>query len=320
MEFMSMGKKLKNWFVRFETIKGGANGLINMADYILDDNHTNHQKNNHYIIAYETASQTILKNMLSIQQNKDNEVLLNRKGGRPASFGKSLIVSFPSEIKLSDENYKSIRDSLIIDLIKFISEENDLNYTNEQIEYFKRNFILSSLHKQPNNDHINIIVPNVLLDLNDNKKLKRIDLGKKRYSSFLKTLTNKLLLKYGHNYLEYQIKSQRNNRNRKNKLHYATQQLQEQLEKQELHLNEKVEKIQTRIGHYFNRMETAITENDKPKFDKNLEYVKSNLDKLKKVIGSNEEEDDALFKQIADIKSILGESDFSFDNYPSPKI
>jgi type III secretory pathway component EscV len=208
---------------------------------------------------------------------------------------------------------------LIIDFIKFISDENDLNYTNEQIEYFKKNFVLSSLHKQPNNEHLNIIVPNVFLDLNDNKKLKRIDLGKKRYSSFLKTLTNKLLLEYGHNYLEYQIKSQRNNRNRKNKLHYATQQLQEQLEKQELHLNEKVEKIQTRIGHYFNRMETAITDKDKTKFDKNLEYVQNNLDKLQKIIGSNDE-DDTLSKQIADIKSILGENDFSFDNYPSPKI
>ena len=313
-------KKLKNWFVRFETIKGGANGLINMADYILDDTHTNHQKNNHYIIAYEKHSQTILKNMLSIQQNKDIDTLLKRKGGRPASYGKSLLVSFPSEIKLSDESYKAIRDSLIIDFIKFISDENDLNYTNEQIEYFKRNFVLSSLHKQPNNEHLNIIVPNVFLDLNDNNKLKRIDLGKKKYSSFLKTLTNKLLLNYGHNFLEYQIKSSRHNKNKENKLHYVTRQLQEQLEKQQLNLDEKVEKIQTRIGHYFYRMETAIAENDKPKFDKNLEYVKSNLDKLKKVIGSNEEEDDALFKQIADIKSILGENDFSFDNYPSPKI
>lgn len=313
-------KKLKNWFVRFETIKGGANGLINMADYILDDNHTNHQKNNHHIIAYEKHSQTILKNMLSIQQNKDIDTLLKRKGGRPASYGKSLLVSFPSEIKLSDESYKAIRDSLIIDFIKFISDENDLNYTNEQIEYFKRNFVLSSLHKQPNNEHLNIIVPNVFLNLNDNNKLKRLDLGKKKYSSFLKTLTNKLLLNYGHNFLEYRIKSSRHNKNKENKLHYVTRQLQEQLEKQQLNLDEKVEKIQTRIGHYFYRMETAITENDKPKFDKNLEYVKSNLDKLKKVIGSNEEEDDALFKQIADIKSILGENDFSFDNYPSPRI
>ena len=208
-------KKLKNWFIGFKTIKGGAAGLINIADYIYNDKHKNHIKHGHEIVAFELdRSEKILQNILHIQQSKENETLLKRKGGRPASYGKSLLVSFPPEIKLSDEAYRLLKDKLVDKFIKFISDNNNLNYTTEQIAYTKRSFILSSVHKQKNNnDHLNIIIPNVFLDLNKNKSLKRVDLGKKMYSHFLKTITNSLLLNMGHNYLDYQIKRQRNNKN-----------------------------------------------------------------------------------------------------------
>jgi len=73
-------KKLKNWFIGFKTIKGGAAGLINIADYIYNDKHKNHVKNGHEIVAFEAGnSEKILQNILHIQQSKENKTLLKRK-------------------------------------------------------------------------------------------------------------------------------------------------------------------------------------------------------------------------------------------------
>jgi len=186
-------KKLKNWFVRFETIKGGAGGFINLADYIHNDMHHNHDKMGHTIISYnEKHIDTVMRNYLSIQQRLDNEKLLNGVAGRKASYGKSLVLSFPPDISLTDTQYKEINDIYIKSIVKFISKENGLNYTDKQVDKFAGMFILSSLHKQKNsNDHLNFIIPNVFRDYNNNNQLKRIDLGKKKYSYFLKKLINK---------------------------------------------------------------------------------------------------------------------------------
>lgn len=311
-------KRLKNWFIRFETIKSGAAGLINMADYIYNDKHQNHLKNGHEIVAFELGkNENILKNILHIQQSKDNETLMKRKGGRPASFGKSLLVSFPPEIKLSDEAYKLLRDRLIDELIKFISDNNNLNYTPEQVGYFKRSFVLSSVHKQKNNnDHLNIIIPNVYIDFNNNKALKRVDLGKKMYSHFLKNMTNQLLLQKGHNYLDYQIKLQRNNKNHKNKLSYTIEQLQGVFKEMDF-LKDISAKLEKRINIYLQRMQSALEEKNEEKFETNFSLANKSYNKLKELV--NEEHMEKLAKFEA-LKKNIGEnkqSSFTQD-YPAP--
>lgn len=312
-------KKLKNWFVRFETIKSGAAGLVNIADYIYNEQHQNHLKNGHEIVAFELGrNEKILQNILHIQQSKDNETLMKRKGGRPASFGKSLLVSFPPEIKLSDEAYELLRDKLIDELIKFISDNNNLNYTAEQIAYVKRLFILSSLHKQKKgNDHLNIIIPNVFLDLNKNKILKRVDLGKKMYSNFLKNMTNKLLLQKGHNYLDYQIKKQRNNKNHKNKMHYKLEQLQAFFDEMEF-LKDVSSKLEKRINVYIGRMKSSLEEQNSEKFEKNLSLANKSYNKLKGL--TNDEHLEKLEKFEA-LKNAITEkkSDVFGSPSPSPK-
>ena len=314
-------KKLKNWFVSFDTIKGGATGLINSVDYIFDDNHDNHKKDGHEIISYESIknSHTILKNILLQQQKKDVEVKLARKGGRTASYGKNLLVSFPPEIKLTDSEYKQISNKLIYELINFISINNDLKYTDEQIKYIQRNFILSSLHRQDKNrnDHLNFVMGNVFLDLNNDRKLKRIYLGKKMYSQFLKNTTNRVLLEYGQNYLDYQIKSQRKARNRKNKLPHTinklhkiidsslqdVQQLQQLFKDMEF-LKEVSEKLKKRIDIYLNRMATALKENDIDKFKKNEELVSKSYNKLSELVS---DEHKAKMSKFEELKKSLQE-------------
>ena len=329
-------KKLKNWFVSFDTIKNGATGLINSVDYVFDNTHDNHKKIGHEIISYEgSGSERILKNILKIQQRKDIEIKLARKGGRTASYGKNLLVSFPTEIKLTDEEYKQIKDKLIYELVKFISQENNLKYTNKQIKYIARNFILSSLHKQDSsrNDHLNFVMGNVFLELNNDKKLKRIDLGKKKYSSFLKITTNKVLLKYGHNYLDYQIKSQRQNRSRKNKLPHTIDKLNDIIEKsvQEIDklqsmfremtfLKDTSLKLEKRINTYMNRMRTALEEKDDVKYDTNLYLASKSYNKLAEMVDSDKNLEklskfEELKKSIEDKKL----NKFSSTNYPAPK-
>ena len=328
-------KKLKNWFVSFDTIKNGINGLINSVDYIFDDNHHNHKKDGHEIVAYEGIknSHIILKNILKAQQQKDIEVKLARKGGRPSSMGKNLLVSFPPEIKLTDSEYKQIRDKLIYELVNFISINNDLKYTDKQIQYIQKNFILSSLHRQDKsrNDHLNFVVGNVFLDLNNNRQLKRIDLGKKMYSQFLKNITNKILLTYGHNYLDYQIKSQRKARSRKNKLPHTIDKLNETIENslkdiQQLQqlfkdmefLKETSEKLQKRIDIYLNRMATAIEENDKEKFDKNKALADKSYNKLSEMVSEEHKEKLSRFEELK--KSIEAKRNLQSDLYPSPTL
>mgnify|MGYP000947036854 CR=1 FL=1 len=312
-------KKLKNWFIGFKTIKGGAAGLINIADYIYNDKHKNHVKNGHEIVAFEAGnSEKILQNILHIQQSKENETLLKRKGGRPASFGKSLLVSFPPEIKLSDESYRLLKDKLVDKFIQFISDNNNLNYTAEQIAYTKRSFIISSVHKQKNsNDHLNIIIPNVFLDLNKNKSLKRVDLGKKMYSHFLKTITNSLLLNMGHNYLDYQIKRQRNNKNHKNKLSYTIEQLQEVFKEMDF-LKEISAKLEKRINIYLQRMHSAIEEKNEEKFETNLSLANISYNKLKEQLDEQHMEKLEKFEALK--KSITENKQTNFSaNYPAPK-
>ncbi|MDA7817055.1 hypothetical protein N9A28_02575 [Sulfurimonas sp.] len=326
-------KKLKNWFVSFDTIKGGATGLINSVDYIFDDNHDNHKKDGHEIVAYDGIknSHKVLKNILQIQQSKDIEVKLARKGGRTASYGKNLLVSFPPEIKLTDSEYKQISNKLIYELINFISVNNDLKYTDEQIKYIQRNFILSSLHRQDKtrNDHLNFVIGNVFLDLNNDKKLKRVDLGKKMYSQFLKNMTNKVLLNYGQNYLDYQIKSQRKARNRKNKLPHTINKLNEviddslqemkqlqQLFKEMEFLQEYSQKLKKRIDNYLNRMATALEEDDTEKFNKNQLLVEKSYNKLESLVSEEHKEKLSKFEELKKSLELKRKSQSTL--YPAP--
>ncbi|WP_457743324.1 hypothetical protein [Sulfurimonas sp.] len=302
-------KQLKNWFVRFETIKGGSRGFINIADYIHNDMHHNHEKTGHKIISYnEKNIDTVMRNYLSIQQKLDNEKLLKGVAGRKASYGKSLVLSFPPDISLTDTQYKEINDIYIKSIVEFISKENRLNYTDKQVDKFAGMFILSSLHKQKNsNDHLNFIIPNVFRDYNNNNQLKRIDLGKKKYSYFLKKLINKVMLdKFNINYLTYEIQNQRTSRKRKNIIHHTKDKLDQQLQTQkklstqltcEIEKNEgltlKLNKLIKRMEIYSQR---AKEELNKDKEEQNLQRLeknqqlyeksKSKYDLLKKALSS----------------------------------
>lgn len=323
-------KKLKNWFVRFQTIKNGAGGVVNLSDYINNNQHSNHNKDGHEIITLNKNRELILRNHLTIQQRADNLKMIRGSAGRKSSFGKSLVLSLPKDIKLTNEDWKLINDKYIYELVNFISKENSLNYTNEQIKKYSTNFIQSALHKQKNdNDHIHLLVPNVFVDYNKNNQLKRIDLGKMKYSHFSKNLMNKIILEnFNINNLDYQIKETRKNSNRKNRIHHTQDKLNQQLNQstndlkklqdlfQELDFLKSVsEKLSKNINLYIGRMRTATEELNQEKFNKNLDYANKSYNKLKNLV---EEENQAKLSKFEELKKSIESKKSNSTNYPSP--
>ena len=325
-----MKKQLKNWFIRFETIKNGAGGVVNLSDYINDNQHNNHLKNGHEIISLDKNRELILRNHLSIQQRMDNLKMIRGVAGRKSSFGKSLVISFPQDIKLSNEQYREINDIYLSKLIEFISKENDLKYPKEQIKKYTNTLIQSTLHKQAqSNDHINILLPNVFIKYNENNQLKRVDLGKKKYSHFAKNLINKIMLdNFGIDYLKYQVKTQRTHKNRKNKIHHTQEQATEALNQstkdleklqdifQEMEFLKSVsEKLSKNINIYIGRMKTATEEANQEKFDKNLLLANKSYTKLKSLV---EEENLSKLSKFEELKKSLENKKSKSTNYPSP--
>ena len=325
-----MKRKLKNWFVRFETIKNGSVGVVNLSDYINNNQHANHKKQGHEIISYDKDRNLILRNHLSIQQRADNLKLIRGTAGRKSSFGKSLVLSLPKEIELSNEDWKIINDRYIYELVNFISKENNLNYSNEQIKKYSNSFIQSTLHKQQdNNDHIHFLVPNVFIDYNKNSNLKRVDLGKLKYSHFSKNIINKIMLdNFNIDYLKHIIEDTRKNRSRKNRIHHTQDKLNQQLNQstkdieklqnlfQELDSITSVsKKLSKNINIYINRMKTATEELNQEKFDKNLAYANKSYNKLKSMV---EEDNLSKLSKFEELKKSIESKKSKSTNYPSP--
>jgi hypothetical protein len=279
--------------------KDNVKSFLNLYEYIYDlkNQHPNHNlKEFHKVIGFEDRHPQISKNFLNLQMKIDIEknFLIGKKAsGRKSSYGKSILLSLPSSIQLEEkEDYKRIRDLILIRLVNFISAEYKLNYDKSQRDRFINNYILSTAHLQNSNNHINILVPNVFIDYKNENKLIRVDLGKRRFSYFVKQSFNYIMLQYfNNNYLDYKIQAHKETKKINSQFNYKLKQLEEQKEdlthqisnmKNLFNLtNENLTKLQKRVDIYLNRMDTAIEEQDKIKFEKNKELVQSNIERIK---------------------------------------
>ena len=193
-------RRLKNWTVIMKSIsqknKDNVKSFLNLYEYIYDlkNQHPNHNlKEFHKVVGFEDRHPQISKNFLNLQMKIDIEknFLIGKKAsGRKSSYGKSILLSLPSSIQLEEKDYKRIRDLILIRLVNFISSEYKLNYDKSQRDRFINNYILSTAHLQNSNNHINILVPNVFIDYNNENKLIRVDLGKRKVSYFIKKSFN----------------------------------------------------------------------------------------------------------------------------------
>ena len=295
-------RRLKNWTVIMKSIsqknKDNVKSFLNLYEYIYDlkNQHPNHNlKEFHKVVGFEDRHPQISKNFLNLQMKIDIEknFLIGKKAsGRKSSYGKSILLSLPSSIQLEEKDYKRIRDLILIRLVNFISAEYKLNYDKSQRDRFINNYILSTAHLQNSNNHINILVPNVFINYNNENKLIRVDLGKRRFSYFVKQSFNYIMLQYfNNNYLDYEIQAHKISKKKNSQFNYKLIQLEEQ-KKDLTHqisnmknlfnlTNENLTKLQKRVDIYLNRMDTAIEEQNKDKFEKNKELVQSNIERIK---------------------------------------
>ena len=288
-------RRLKNWTVIMKSIsqknKDNVKSFLNLYEYIYDlkNQHPNHNlKEFHKVVGFEDKAPQICKNFLTLQMNMDLQKSLLQGGkkscGRKSSYGKSILLSLPSSIQLEEKDYKRIRDLILIRLVNFISSEYKLNYDKSQRDKFINTYILSTAHLQNSNSHINILVPNVFIDYNENK-LIRVDLGKRRFSYFVKQSFNYIMLQYfNNNYLDYEIQAHKISKKKNSQFNYKLKQLEEQkkdLTHQISNMKKNLIKLQKRVDIYLNRMDTAIEEQNKDKFEKNKELIERNIEKIK---------------------------------------
>ncbi len=307
-------RKLKNWYVEMKSIKGknnnNVNGVLNLYHYIYDtqNSHPNHKKKDHKVIGFEQQHKSIVKNFLSLQQRMD--VIHSLKGGkkscgRKSSYGSSILLSFPKELNLKVEDYKKIRDLILIKLIEFLSTEYNLDYNKQDRDKYITNYILSSLHLD-NSPHINIMVPNVMIDFKNQNNLTRVNLGKKKVSYFLKNSLNGILLeKFSKNHLDYQVKSHKISKKPNTIYSHKLKQVEEKKEDLQSQIdnysklfsdtNETIQKLQKRVSIYSNRLETSLEEKNPVKFDKNKKLILQNLEKMKKEFENKTQKKDTSF-------------------------
>lgn len=285
--------------------KDNVKSFLNLYSYIYDLNneHPNHSmKNFHKVIGFEKNHSQISKNFASLQMKMDLQRSFQKgrkASGRKSSFGRSLLLSLPNEVvKLKEEDYKKIRDLILIRLVNFISYEYNLNYTKEQRDRFITNYILSTAHLQNSNNHINILVPNVFIDYNNKNRLLRVDLGKIKFSYFVKKSFNYILLKYfNQNYLDYEIKSHKETKKLNSQYTYKLKEVEQKKDDLKSQVNniqnlfqstnENISKIHKRLNIYLFRMDIALKEANRDKFEKNKELVIKNIEKMKNEISKD---------------------------------
>jgi len=322
-------RKLKNWYVEMSSIQNQMDGLLNLYRYIYDikNEHPNHnsKKSTHRVLPFEKYHTQIAKNFINLQMKMEVERSLlsgKKASGRKASYGKSVMLSLPSGMSLGDDtNYKKLRNLILIRLVEYISKQYKLNYTKEQRDRFITNYILSTAHLQDTNNHINILVPNVFIDYNNNNKTIRVDLGKMGFSHHIKKSFNYVMLKYFNiNYLDYKIQSQKTSKKPNSQYSHKLKQLQEQIKDFTQNTTQTIGKLEKRVITYLNRMNTAIEEHNQEKFYKNKQLVEKNISKIKEELENINTLDTPKMdiSKFEKIKNELSKKDFSSYNNMSP--
>lgn len=189
---------LKNWTITAASVKKGRDGLIAYSNYLVNKNSHKNQK----IIEITSRKKTIYK-----QSVKADNFNLKRKmssGGRPSNYAWSSVFSYPFEIE--EEKLKKLFLEISKDFIKYISLENELGFSEEEIKKIVENEVLGVIHKGENiNNHIHAIFPKHFLK---NKKLISIDLSKKKYLHRLKLINNQKVAEIANIELfDYEVKA-----------------------------------------------------------------------------------------------------------------
>ena len=171
---------MKNFILKIKAVNDREKGLINLVDYLENEEHDNHN-DKHKILNISNNKETFLKKTL--QKHfiyKTKRTLEKKRGKQFTSYARSFMFSLPPETKLSDNDYKIVVKNVLKDLEEFLIKDLSIDAKNQKkfrTELLNSVFINYHL-KENGSDHLNLIIANIIGS-------KKLDLGKYKYKTLL---------------------------------------------------------------------------------------------------------------------------------------
>ena len=191
---------MKNWTVKFKTIKNKQQGLFNYMSYLTNDNHKNHNKEGHNIInVLENDYKHYFINLSNLIEEEQKTKIMNGVGGRPNSkYGQSITLNLT--FHLQEDDYKKIGDKILLKFIKSLNKTEGLKINTDMFNQMKKDLLYYNIHTQNTGSktQFNFVLPETF----NNKKL---DLSKKKYSYLFKIISNEVLREFGHDIDSYEF-------------------------------------------------------------------------------------------------------------------
>ena len=235
-------RALKNWTVTTKSLRYAERGLLNYANYLIDQERHKEQS----IQVVGNNLENIAKRANEYDLHKRLEVKAN-KGGRPANYGWSVMFSYPFKIGAAD--FEQLIKKVTTDFYRYVNEVNQLNLNDEEIEELSNDYVLSVIHRGENiNNHVHIVFSKHLpkrksgLFSTNKKTITTIDLTKKKYTYNLKAINDRAVKSVlGIEKESYTIK--KNTQSKKRKSQATTKRIALDIEKGELtHARAELEK------------------------------------------------------------------------------
>lgn len=211
-------RRLKNWTITARPIKGRdtRDAFLSYYHYLI----SNEGKHKNQTITNLTGK----KSAYNIMRKADAFNLIRRlgKGGRPSNVAFSVVKSFPFEI--DDKTMKQIFVSNMRKFYRYVSDENNLGLTKDDIEALIEKETVAVVHRghnlkgEPINNHIHTLIQKHFKLPNKPKSyqpLISIDLTKKKYLRALKLFNNDTVYEVmGMELFDYEIKSKQTQKKR----------------------------------------------------------------------------------------------------------
>lgn len=143
---------IKNYTVKVKSVKKKSKGVIDLANYFIDETTQSHTKTKIHSLLND--KDTFLKNIISNEEEAELIKATNRKGGRPSTeYSKSFTLNFPVAYskQINQSNSKEILEEVMKDVAKFLGVE---------VESIAKSSF-SVLHWQ-SNSHIHLMLPTSL--------------------------------------------------------------------------------------------------------------------------------------------------------------
>ena len=210
-------RKLKHWVITAENVKGQDAGFVAYYNYL-----GNKYKHQNQIITELTSKANVAR--LATTASLFN---LHRKmngGGRPSDFAWSITLPYPFPV--SDLKLKALYQRNSFEFIKYVSEQNKLDYTDEKIREIVNHRTIAFTHTGKNiKSHIHLLLPK---HFDKDGTTISIDLTKKKYLHRIKLINDANVLKLcSEDKMDYQIHSKKKHNKRIAKHQYQKQKEQE---------------------------------------------------------------------------------------------